>query len=198
MSDYDRQLMRDALLSAAEGSDELKARFEAQVQAIMQPPLPKAMRIMGGVLAAVFTVCALGLAWGSYSFAAAGERPLTRVFGSLAMALGAISFLASAFITARQAKRGVSPGRAMQKASVFVPYAVVLAYSVGMLMIMPRLDLPATKMINIIGSLLFFWIMVWGFVVIAHLGWYRADILLEQKRTQLEAALLREKLEGKP
>ncbi len=198
MSDSERQLMRDVLLSDVEGSDELKARFEAQVQAIMHPPLPKAIRIMGGVLAAVFLATAPLFAWASYSFAVGGEKPLVRVLGSVMMGLGAIVFIVGAFMTARQARHGVSPGRAMQKASVFVPYAVVLVYSIAMLMIMPGLDLPATKMIAITGSLLFFWIMVWGFVLVAHLGWNRTDILLEQKRTQLEVALLREKLEGKP
>ena len=43
-------------------------------------------------------------------------------------------------------------------------------------------------------NLLFFWIMAVGFVLAAKSQWQHEDALLEQKRTQLEIALLREDL----
>jgi hypothetical protein len=197
MSDSERELMREALLAGTGPGGEVRERFEEQARAVLRPHLSKGARVLRWVIGAVFLVIAPVFAYGSYSFAVSEEKLLVRVFGSVTFALGALVFLAAAFLTARQARRGRAPCRLMQKASVFIPYAFVLLYSGAMLMIMPRLDLPATKMIGITGSLLFFWIMVWGFVLLAHLGWQRQDILLEQKRTQLEVALLREKLAGK-
>ncbi|MHC4711696.1 MAG: hypothetical protein ACYTAN_00315 [Planctomycetota bacterium] len=197
MSNRERELMREALLNGTEPGGELRGRFEEQAQAILRPRLSRGARVLRWVIGAVFLMTAPVFAYGSYAFAVSNEKPLVRVFGSVTFALGALAFLAAAYLTARQARRGRAPGRRTQKASVFIPYAFVLLYSGAMLMIMPRLDLPATKMIGITGSLLFFWIMVWGFVLLAHLGWHRQDILLEQKRTQLEVALLREELAGK-
>lgn len=40
--------------------------------------------------------------------------------------------------------------------------------------------------------LLFYWIMAVGFVLFSAIRWQREDMLLEQKRTQLEIVLLRE------
>jgi len=60
----------------------------------------------------------------------------------------------------------------------------------------PELALSSERAVQAAFSLLVFWIMAVGNVLLFTMRWNREDILLEQKRTQLEVALLREGLAG--
>lgn len=197
MNDKERESLREALLAGLEPSGELKEKFETQVEAIVHPRLSQRARIVRRVLAFVFLLNAPVFAWGAYSFATSDAKLLVRVFGSVTFGLGTLPWLWAAFHAAKQARSGLSPGRRLQKAIIFVPYSVVLLYSCITLMLMSTLELPATSMIAITAGMLFFWIMAWGLVLQATAGWHREDILLEQKRTQLGVALVAEQLRGR-
>jgi len=54
------------------------------------------------------------------------------------------------------------------------------------------LALSVPSAIKLSFVLLFHWIIAVGFVLFSAIRWQREDMLLEQKRTQLEIVLLRE------
>lgn len=186
------------LLSGIEPAAELEERFKKQLEHILRRRLTKAEITRDIICAAVF----LGMS-GVFGYFAAyvgllgGQLPsLARWFMIVSFSAGCLGFLAGAIFSILELRGLRIASRQLQQATVGVPASFVLLYTTAWLVLSPNLQLELTKLVHSVFALLFFWIMVVGFVLDAKNKWRHEDALLEQKRTQLEIALLREKTTG--
>lgn len=197
MMNDEREGMRDALLSGIEPSEELRDRFQDQLERLVRGKLSRA-RKLGNVICATVFLAMSGI-FGYVTFfvttaADPGLTPFARSFMCLSFAAGSLGFLAGAAYAVGELRRGLVAPRQRQHAMVGIPTAFLLLYFIAWLVFWRRLDIPAAQGVYISTGLLFFWITAVGQVLLYTSRWHREDILLEQKRTQLEIALLREEL----
>jgi hypothetical protein len=189
--------LRDVLLSGLEPSDELRGRFEQQVEQIVRPRLTPA-RTFGNVLCiTVFLpMCAI-FGYVAY-FAATAADPGMSLTARLIMcggfSLGGIVFLVGALYAIHELRRGRIAGRQVQHMMVAIPAGFVLLLVTVNLVFWDALTPSVDAAIKGSFGLLVYWIMVIGFVLLGKIQWQREDLLLEHKRTQLEVVLLREAL----
>jgi hypothetical protein len=199
MSDKEWEFSREALLSGLEPSPELGKSFEQQVEDLLRHRLSGWERAGRVAAAIVFAVTAGVFAWASCLFAGAGEDlpPTARTCGSVSFAAGCLLFVVGIVFIVRELRCGRIAPRVIQKASVFLPFALVLVYSTMTLVHFRELFSSVESKITAGVGMLFFWIMATTNTVFYSMRWHREDILLEEKRTQLEIALLREELAKK-
>ncbi len=199
MNDKEREFPREALLSSLEPSQGLKERFERQVEILLRHRLSGWERVGRVAAITVFAVTAGFFAWASYLFASAGDDlpPIARKFGSVSFAVGCLLFVVAIVFIVRELRCGRIAPRLIQKASVFLPFAFVLFYGTMTLVHFREMFSSVGSMVYASLSLLFVWIMASTNIVFYSMRWHREDILLEEKRTQLEIAILREELAGK-
>lgn len=189
--------LRDVLLSGLEPSDELRGRFEQQVEQIVRPRLTPA-RTFGNVLCiTVFLpMCAI-FGYVAY-FAATAADPGMSLTARLIMcggfSLGGIVFLVGALYGIHELRRGRIAGRQVQHMMVAIPAGFVLLLVTVNLVFWDALTPSVDAAIKGSFGLLVYWIMAIGFVLLGKIQWQREDLLLEHKRTQLEVVLLREAL----
>lgn len=199
MNDKEWKFQREALLSGLEPSQALEESFERQVETLLRHRLSGWERVGRVAAIAVFAVTAGVFAWASYLFASAGEDlpPTARTFGGVSFAAGCLFFVVAIVFIVRELRCGRIAPRLIQKASVFLPFAFVLVYSTVTLVHFRELFSSVESMITAGVWMLFFWIMATTNTVFYSMCWHREDILLEEKRTQLEIAILREELAEK-
>jgi hypothetical protein len=189
--------LRDVLLSGLEPSDELRGRFEQQVEQIVRPRLTPA-RTFGNVLCiTVFLpMCAI-FGYVAY-FAATTADPGMSLTARLIMcggfSLGGIVFLVGALYSIHELRRGRVARRQVQHMMVAIPAGFVLLLVTVNLVFWDALTPSVDAAIKGSFGLLVYWIMAIGFVLLGKIQWQREDLLLEHKRTQLEVVLLREAL----
>ncbi|MCD6404707.1 MAG: hypothetical protein J7M19_02655 [Planctomycetes bacterium] len=198
MDEREQELMRDALLSGPEPSGELKARFERQIEDFVRPRLSRAARVGCGVLAAFDFVAAPLFAYGSYSFASAVEvGSFLQFFMAMCFGIASVIFLGTSAVLVYISWSGRSPGPQLRMAGDGVVFVLLLVFMVVMFAKLPDFDLPLKTMILIASVLLFYWTIGLGIFLYNLLCWQRKELLIEQKRLQLEIALLREELARK-
>ncbi|MCK4300851.1 MAG: hypothetical protein KAX80_15015, partial [Planctomycetes bacterium] len=193
--DYDP--LREALLSGLEPSDELRERFQRQMAHVIRPTLSGARRVGNVICAAVFLPMSVLFGYVAYFAATAADPGLTlfrRLFMCIPFAAGSLGFLFGAVYAIRELRSGLVALRARQQAMLAVPTALLLLYFTAWLVFWDMFDITAARGVHASTALLFFWIMAVGQVLLFTSRWHREDVLLEQKRTQLEIALLREEL----
>ena len=194
---YDeRERFREALLSGVEPSGELKERFERQVQGLLRPKLSGKEAIVRKIIGGIYACAAAFFAFAVYLVVFRGEGlpKLARWFMGLTFSAGCVGFLAGAVYCMSELWTGRVAPRRRQKLAIFIPYGYVLALGIFVLMLWPKLGLPLVPTLWTGIWILFFWVMAVGSVLFYSARWHREDIILEQKRTQLEVALLREEL----
>jgi len=197
MTDDERRDMRDALLSGVEPSDELQERFGEQMEQLVRRKLSGARRVGDVICAVVFLAMTGVFGYIAYFVATATDPGLTlfrRLFMCIPFAAGSLGFLFGAVYAIRELRSGLVAPRESQQAMLVLPTAFVLLCVTAWLVFWERFDISAARGVHVSTGLLFFWIMVVGNVLLYTSRWHREDILLEQKRTQLEIALLREEL----
>ena len=186
---YDeRERFREALLSGVEPSGALKERFERQVQSLLRPKLSRKAAIGRKIIGGIYACTAAFFAFAVYLVVFRGEGLPKLVRWFMGVCFSAGSYCMSELWTGR-----VAPRR-RQKLAIFIPYGYVLALGIFVLMLWPKLGLPLVPTLWTGIWILFFWVMAVGSVLFYSARWHSEDILLEQKRTQLEVALLREEL----
>lgn len=196
----ERELIRAALMSDAAPSDELKSRFDDQVATVMRRRLRPWEKWLRGCVALCFVASAVFQACCGILFLI---RKGPGISGEARLAVGGLLFLGAAVLLfgagtlVYEISRGRVAPRKMQKAIVGLAMLPVLILSIFALVYVPTMDLPIDRLIYIFGSINFFWIMAQANIILARADWNRQDIILEQKRTQLQVALLREDLAGK-
>jgi len=194
----ERERFREALLSGAEPSGELKERFERQVQSLLRPKLSGKETIARKIIAGIFACTAAFFAFGVYLVVSRGEGlPMpARWFMGLCFSTGSISFIAFSVYCISELRSGLVAPRRQQKLAVFMPFGYVLALGTFVLMLWPKMGLPLLPTLWTGIWILFFWVMAVGSMLFYSARWHSEDIILEEKRTQLEVALLREQLCG--
>ena len=198
MDEREREFMKSALLEGAGGAEELRERFEEQARELISPRLSKARRIALGVVAVWYFCLVPVFAYGCYgSLLSRAESPFIRFLLSLTFASAVVVFLWTGVGFAIQSWSGRAPGRQMRAANEFIPFACLVVFLVVMLVKLPDFDLSYPVMISVASALLFLWALVVGMLPFILLKWQRKDLLIEQKRLQLEIALLREELARK-
>jgi len=199
MNNEEWKFQREALLSGLEPSRELEDSFEQQVATLLRHRLSGWERVGRVAAVIVFAVTAGFFAWASYLFARAGEDlpPTARTFGCVSFAAGCLLFVVAIVFIVRELRCGRIAPRLIQKANVFLPFALVLLYSTVTLVHFREIFRSVESMISAGVGMLFFWIMATTNTIFYSMRWHREDILLEEKRTQLEIALLREELTKK-
>ncbi len=197
MEEIERESFRDALLSSIEPSDELKKRLDKQIGSLLRRKLSTAEKIRNVFLGVVFTLMSGIFAYVVYFVTTAQDKGLTpsaRLFMCFGFAAGAIVFLTGAVYAIRELRAGRTAPRRQQQMMIGVSAGFVLLLWTSLLTFAPRWGLPTEKLILMNTAMLFYWIMAVGFVLAAKSQWQHEDALLEQKRTQLEIALLRQEL----
>ena len=197
MSKAERKSFREALLSGIEPPDELRERFDEQIKTLLRRRLCKAEKVRDILLAVVFLAVSGFFGWAFYMAVTVHDRGVTsagRLFMCVAFALGAIGFFAGATYAVLELRSGRVAPRSQQQASIAIPVGFVLLICTMFLVFARQLGQPTEDLLFMGVALLFYWIMAVGFVLAAKSQWQHEDALLEQKRTQLEIALLREDL----
>ncbi|MBC8872444.1 MAG: hypothetical protein H8E44_23680 [Planctomycetes bacterium] len=196
MNDND-EFLRDVLLSGLEPSDELRDRFEQQVEQIVRHRLTTAEKWSGVFCITVFLPMCAVFGYVTYFVATVADPGLSltvRLIMGGGFSLGSIVFLAGALYGIHELRRGRIAGRQVQHMMVAIPAAFVLLLVTVNLVFWDTLTPSVDSAIKGSFALLVYWIMVVGFVLLGTIRWQREDLLLEHKRTQLEIALLREAL----
>jgi len=189
--------LRDVLLSGLEPSDELRGRFEQQVEQIVRRRLTPAGKFGNVLCITVFLpMCAI-FGYVAY-FAATAADPGMSLTARLIMcggfSLGGIVFLVGALYAIHELRRGRIAGRQVQHMMVAIPAGFMLLLVIVYMVYWDMLALSVASAIRMSFSMLFYWIMMIGYVLFCKIQWQREDLLLEHKRTQLEVVLLREAL----
>jgi len=196
----DHERVSEALLGGLAPSDELRRRFEEQVSDLTRARISGWGRALRTGMIVVFGGTACVFAWASYLFATAEDPGLTvhiRTFASVSFAAGALLFAGGIACIVHELRHGRIAPRRLQQGMVFLPYSVVLFYGTFTLVNFREMFSTVESMAYAGISLLFFWIMAATSMLLYSSRWHREDILLEQKRTQLELAILREELSKK-
>ncbi len=197
MTNDDYDPLREALLSGLEPSDELRERFQRQMVHLIRPKLSGARKVGNVICAAVFLPMSALFGYIAYFAATASDPGLTlfrRLFMCIPFTAGSLGFLFAAVYAIRELRSGLAAPRQQQQAMVAVSSGFVLLMVTAYMVFWPELALSLERAIRAAFSLLVFWTMAVGNVLYSTMRWNREDILLEQKRTQLEVALLREEL----
>jgi hypothetical protein len=182
-------------LSGLEPSDELRDRFDKQVGQLVCRPLTTAEKWGNAICAVVFLpMCAIFgyVAYFVVTVADPGLSRFARLLMCVGFSLGNLVFLVGALYAIHQLRRGRIARRDAQQVMVGVSAGFVLLLGCVYLVFWDLLAPSVASAIKASVGLLFFWIMAVGFVLFSAIRWQREDLLLEQKRTQLEIALLRE------
>ena len=199
MSAESKDGLREAFLSGVEPSGELERRFNEQVATVLRRRLRRWEKWLRGSVAVIFAAGAVGQAWGGFLFLShksLGIRTEVALTVGCLFLVGAAVLLFGAAGLVYEIRAGRVAPRKMQKAIVGLAMVPVIVFSVLALMYVPRMNLPLNSQIYIFVSVLFFWIMLHAHVILARADWNRQDIILEQKRTQLQIAVLREEMAG--
>lgn len=194
MDDNDTSL-RDVLLSGLEPSDELRDRFEKQIGQLVRRPLTTAEKCGNGICVAVFLPMSAIFGYVAYFSATAanlGSSPFARPFMCGGFSLGCLVFIAGALYAISELRHGKIARRDVQRTMLVLSAGLVLMFGCVYMACWDMLTPSVGSAIRGSFALLFYWIMAVGFVLFSVIRWQREDMLLEQKRTQLEIALLRE------
>jgi len=198
MNSGKREFTRMELLSGIEPSADLEERFRKQREDIVRRRLTKAEIARDVICALVFIPTSGFFAYAVYLAATAGELPETvRWLMYVSFGAGSLAFLIGALYAILEIRGLRIAPRSHQQAILAVSAGLVLIYSTFWLVLWRQFQLPVTNSIRAGTSLLFYWIMAVGFVLEGKSRWRHEDSLLEQKRTQLEIALLREEISKK-
>jgi len=193
----EREAFREALLSGIEPSAELRERFARQIEALLDRRLSKWEVVRNVTLAAVFIPMAGVFAYLVYFVALAEDLPApARWHMSLGFGGGSLVFLTTAIFIINELRTGRVAARRWQQLPVGVAFAYVLLLFIGTSMFGRRLyDQNSLLRTGIV--LLFYWTLAVAFMLRLHLERQHERVMLEQKRTQLEIALLREEMSRK-
>ena len=189
--------LRDALLSGLEPSDELRDRFEQQVEQIVRPRLTPAEKWRDVLCLAVFLPMCVVFGYVTYTVAMVADPGLSgtaRLIMGGGFSLGSLGFLAGVLYCIHELRGGKIAGRQAQHAMVAIPAGFVLLLVTVNLVFWDTLTPSVDSAIKGSFGLLVYWIMVVASVLLGKIQWQREDLLLEHKRTQLEIVLLREAL----
>jgi hypothetical protein len=193
--------IREALLSRLEPSEELGNRFQEQVDALLRRRLKAWEKLLRVAICAVFVCTALWFAYIAF-FAVTvkdkGWSDSTRTGIAVIFSLGALLFLAGAAGCLLELRKGRIAPRRMQQGIVGSSQLFMGLFAVFTLVFVPQWNLPLSAQLWFGVSVLFFWVMAEANFIIHSARWHREDIILEQKRTQLEIAMLREELTRQP
>ena len=185
------------VFSGLEPSDELRDRFEQQVEQIVRRRLTPAEKWRDVLCITVFlSMCAV-FGYATYFVATVVDPGLSlaiRLIAGGGFSLGGIVFLVSALYCIHELRRGRVACRQVQHMMVAIPAGFVLLLVTVNLVFWDTLTPSVDGAIKGSSALLFYWIMVVGFVLLYTIRWQREDLMLEHKRTQLEIVLLREAL----
>ena len=195
MNEKEDKLLKDALLHQVELSPELRKRFEEQMNSILHPKLSKKLIYRNYFLIVVwiFGICAGSFMM--YSAFTSKDLPESaRLFLGAAGALMALHFLAGTFLIIKELKSGHALPRKFDTLGIGMGPFLLMIFCIWYFMVWRSLDLSVKVTIHIAMVLLFFWTMAVGGVLLQTARWNKEDILIEQKRTQLEIALLREEI----
>lgn len=187
--------LREFLLSGLEPSDELRDRFEKQVEQLICRPLTTAEK--WGRLICVTVFLPLSAIFGCVAyFIASGAEPglslSARLLMCIGFGLGCLGFMVGALYAICELARGRVARRDAQQMMVVISAGFVLMLGCAYMVFWDMLAPSVASAVKGSFVLLFYWIMAVGFVVFSAIRWQREDMLLEQKRTQLEIVLLRE------
>jgi hypothetical protein len=187
--------LREVLLSGLEPSDELRGRFERQAEQLVRGPLTTARKWGNVICVTAFLPMSAIFAYAAYFAAAAADPGLslsTRLLMCVGFGLGCLVFLVGALYGISELRRGRIARRDAQQMMVVISAGFVLMLGCAYMVFWDMLAPSVASAIKGSFVLLFYWIMAVGFVVFSAMRWQREDMLLEQKRTQLEIVLLRE------
>ena len=189
--------LRDVLLSGLEPSNELRGRFEQQVEQIVRRRLTPAEKWSDVLCIAVFLPMCAVFGYVTYIVATVADPGLSltvRLIMGGGFSLGGIVFLVGALYGIHELRRGRVARRQVQHMMVAIPAGFVLLFVTVNLVFWDALTPSVDAAIKGSFALLVYWIMAIGFVLLGKIQWQREDLLLEHKRTQLEVVLLREAL----
>jgi len=200
MIDHEREDIRDALLSGVEPSAELRERFEEQIEILLDRQMTR-WRVTGrSVAAVIFLAVSAFFGFWAIFVAISNDRGLpnaARIFMCCTFAAGCVGFLLGALYCLREIRSRLVAPRSHQRAMVFGSYGFVLALATAWMILGPKLVTNVGTAIWLVYSVLVFWITATFSVLLWTARWHREDVLLEQKRTRLEVALLREEIARK-
>ena len=187
--------LRELLLSGLEPSDDLRDRFEKQVEQLVCRPLTTAEKWGRLTCVAVFLPMSAVFNYVVYFVVTVADPGLSlpaRLLMCVGFGLGSLVFLVGALYAICELVRGRVARRDAQQMMVAISAGFVLMLGCAYMVFWDMLALSVASAIKASFVLLFYWIMAVGFVVFSAIRWQREDMLLEQKRTQLEIVLLRE------
>jgi hypothetical protein len=197
MKDNDRESLKEKLLIGIEPSPELQERFTRELDNIIRRRLSKIEVVRNVLLSVVFILMAIVFACIVFFAASIKDEGLShgaRILICLGFAGGSLVFLAGAVYAIAELRSGHVAPRRNQQGMIGISASFILLLAIGYMGFGGRFNIPLDRTIQAGIYLLFFWVMAVGFVVKYTIQWYHEDLLVEQKRTQLEIALLREEI----
>jgi hypothetical protein len=200
MKNNHRQSLKEELLSNIEPSPELQEHFTREIDGITRRRLSRAEVIRNAILTAIFIGMAIIFICVAYFAATVPDKGLpqgARIFMYVGFAAGSCVFLAGAIYAIAELRSGHVAPRRNQQVTVAMSAGFVLVLTTAYMVFWRRFSIPLDRSILAGIYLLFYWIMAVAFVIKYTIQWHHEDLLIEQKRTQLEIALLREEISGK-
>ena len=159
------------VFSGLEPSDELRDRFEQQVEQIVRRRLTTAEK-WGDVLCVTLflPMCAI-FGYATYFAGTVADPGLSltvRLLMCGGFSLGGIAFLVGTLYGIHELRRGRVARREVQHMMVAIPAGFALLLICACLVYWDTLALPVASAIKGSFALLFYWIMVVGFVIVRH------------------------------
>ena len=174
--------LRDVLLSGLEPSDELRDRFEQQVEQIVRHRLTSTEKWSAVFCITVFLPMCAVFGYATYIVASVADPGLSmtvRLIMGGGFSLGSIVFLVGALYGIQELRRGRIASRQVQHMMVAIPAGFVLLFVTVNLVFWDALTPSVDAAIKGSCALLVYWIMAIGFVLLGKIQWQREDLLLD-------------------
>jgi hypothetical protein len=192
------ELVRQALLDMPAASPGAQERFERQVREILEQRLAGAARGLRLAAVVMFSLAGLYCAWAAAyaTFWAHGAAPPAARLAVLGgCGAGAVMLFGGAGYTWREYRAGAVAPRRVQKTAVAIRYACVFFIGALAAAYPAVRQLPTSKAhaFTVFGAVL--WTAGLAFAAGHVLRWRHEDLMLEEKRTQLQLVVLQETLD---
>jgi hypothetical protein len=190
--------LQNAITQGPEIPDELKRRFDEQIEGLLSHRLSasgRIVRILGAILmGAAALYCAWLLVFGVFLMTGRGI-PLLEPAPFLVLFIAAFLLLATgAFYCVYELRRGIVAPRRVQRVTFGIRHACLFVMGFISLILVTFNNYGAKFVIVADAVILFVWSVFALLALYQVVRWNREDILVEMKRTQLQIALLEERL----
>ena len=202
MTDDERDVLKSAVSHGERVPDELRRRFEEQIEGLLSHRLTAAGRIVRTIGATLMGAGALYCAWvlvfGVLLMTGRGGRFVEPAPFLVLFAAAFLLLATGVFYCIYELRKGLVAPRKVQQVTFAIRHACLAVIGFVVLVIVALRGYESKLTIAIDAAVLFVWSVFALLAVYQVVRWNREEILVEMKRTQLQIALLDERLPKPP